>query len=625
MDEIPASMDPVDAARESTLAARVPRGTRSSSIRAPGSVVLAASRRAARRVARGFALFAAVAALGLVALAQNSEPRVTARLSTGVAKLGEQIVLQLVAENVADATIADLPAVPGLQLGRFGSPSRQSSTTFAGGRVVQYQAVTWNASVRPEKTGQFTIPPIQVRVGTKVFESAPLSLTVVADLQGGDLGFVQVIPSSSRVIDGQPFSIEVRFGWDTRKSRFNYAILSLPWWRQLEGTVENPTPAPGRAPEGVYVFVDDQPLEAFEELEPTTIRGATFRTFRCVKSFTPTRAGKLELSTSSLEFGRVVAREDFFMRSSLERVEQFFARGEPVSIDVVPLPENGRPFDFGGAVGRFSVKAGAEPRDVTVGDSIKFKVEWSGSGNLEFFEAPAPERQDAFKGFRVYGKTETKSVDRRVVEYDLAPIDSELQAIPPLEMPVFDPETMRYERLATAPITIHVRPLAGATGLASEGEAQKAARDLIDIDARATPQSRLPEVPGPLLLSALVLVPACGLFVRASVRRRGDPAAPAAKRRRRARKALERELAHAAGPRERFEAFCEFLGARTQESREAWIGRRRAQSVALDPALEAELAKVLDELERAAWSGERRDVEPARLTTLADRLIQGGL
>ncbi|MCK6447285.1 MAG: BatD family protein [Planctomycetes bacterium] len=613
MDVSPELMLPADATRASKTAARRLRGTRSASLRA------------LRSVARAVALATLVAALGVVAFAQSSEPRVTARLSTGVAKLGESIVLQLVAENVADATIAELPAVPGLQLGRFGSPSRQSSTTFAGGRVVQYQAVTWNAAVRPEQTGEFTIPPIQVRVGAKVYASAPLSLTVVADLQGGDLGFIQVLPSSSRVIDGQPFSVEVRFGWDTRKSRFNYAILSLPWWRQLEGTVENPTPALARTPEDVYVFVDDQPLGGFEELEPTTIRGASFRTFRCVKSFTPTRAGKLELSTSSLEFGRVVAREDFFMRSSLERVEQFFARGEPVSIDVVPLPENGRPFDFGGAVGRFDVKAGAEPRDVTVGDSIKFKVEWSGSGNLEFFEAPAPERQDAFKGFRVYGKTETKSVDRRVVEYDLAPIDPALQAIPPLEMPVFDPETMRYERLATLPITIHVRPLAGATGLASEGAAQQSARDLIDIDARATPGSQLPEVPGPLLLGALVLVPACGLFVRASVRRRGDPDAPAEKRRRRAKKTLERELAHAADPRARFDAFCEFLGARTKESREAWIGRRRAQGVALDPALETELVRLLEELERAAWSGERRDVDAAQLNSLAERLIRGGL
>ncbi|MCC6408476.1 MAG: BatD family protein [Planctomycetes bacterium] len=578
---------------------------------------------------------AALVALVLCAFAQSAEPRVTAKLSTGVAKLGEQITLQVIAENVADATLVPPSAIEGLRVGAFSGPFRESSTTFSGGRVVQYLALTWNAAIRPEKTGEFTIPPLSVKIGNRVAQTAALSLTVVADLQGEDLGFIQVIPSSKRVIDGQPFSVEVRFGWDARRTRFNYAILSLPWWRQLEGTVENALAPSGRPPSDVYAFIDNERFEGIEEIEPTTLRGTTFRTFRMVKSFTPTRAGQLELSTSSLEFGRVVAREDFFaFRQSLERAEQFFARGEPLSIEVVPLPESGRPFDFGGAVGTFSVKAGAEPRDVTAGDSIKFKVEWTGAGNLEFFEAPDPEHQEAFKGFRVYGKTETKSVDRRVVVYDLAPLESTLQAIPPLEMPVFDPEAMRYVRLATPPITIHVRPLKDAKTLEAEGSAERSARDLVDIDARAEASESLPRVPGEVLLGALVLAPALALGVRARVRRRGDPNAPAEKRRRKARRQLERELASAADARGRFEAFCEFLGARTRESREAWIGRRFERgaqggvpglATPLAPELERELERELASLEHAAWSGEARETDRGRLLALADRLIAGGL
>ncbi|MCE9595924.1 MAG: BatD family protein [Planctomycetes bacterium] len=579
---------------------------------------------------RGFVLRVVFGAwlLAAFAAAQGAEPRVTAKLSTGVAKLGEALVLQLSVENAADATVDALPVVPGLAIGRFGGPSRQSSTTFAGGRVVQYQALTWSTQVRPEKTGEFTIPAITVRIGGRAVQSAPLSLTVVADLQGEDLGFVQVIPSSKKVIDGQPFTVEVRFGWDVRRSRFNYAILSLPWWTQLEGTVENPVAQPSRTPNDVYVFIDTERFEHFEEVEPTVIGGATFRTFRMTKSFTPTRAGKLEFSTSSLEFGRVVARDDFFaLRQSLERAEQFFARGEPLAIDVIPLPEEGRPFDFGGAVGTFVVKAGAEPRDVTAGDSIKFKVEWSGAGNLEFFEAPDPSHQDAFRGFRVYGKTETKAVDRRVVVYDLAPLEPSIQAIPPLEMPVFDPEKMMYRRLATPPITIHVRPLTDAKSLDVPGETKRSSEDLVDVDAKATPRRSFAPVPGEFLLGAFVLAPALVLGLRARVRRRGDPNAPAERRRRRARKNLERELARAADARGRMEAFCEFLGARSKEPREAWIGRRvdAASAAPIETELAHELERELALLERSAWSGEAQDVDSGRVLALADRLIAGGL
>ena len=72
---------------------------------------------------------------------------------------------------------------------------------------------------------------------------------------------------------------------------------------------------------------------------------------------------------------------------------------------MIPLPEQGRPLDFSGAVGTFHASARADRTDVDVGDSIKLSVEWTGDGNLEFFAPPELDRLDAFAGFRVFGKT----------------------------------------------------------------------------------------------------------------------------------------------------------------------------------------------------------------------------
>jgi hypothetical protein len=345
-----------------------------------------------------------------------------------------------------------------------------------------------------------------------------------------------------------------------------------------------------------------------------------------VRTLTPTRSGELELPMSSLEFGRVV-RNDSFFRQTLERDETFYARAQPLKIEVVPLPEKGRPFDFGNAIGRLEVKASAEPRDVDVGDSIKLKVEWSGAGNLEFFEPPDPSRQEAFKGFRIYGKSETKDVDRRTVTYDIAPLDPQIQEIPPLETPIFDTETMQYDRVKTPPIPIHVRPLKGAKTLASESSAQKAARDLVDIDARAAAKRDWPRIPGGVLFGSLALAPIAGFALRGAVRKRGDPSTPAAKRRRRAKKELARELERAAEPLAAQAAFCEFLAARTAQPREAWIGARVDGEI--NERVGDELARELDlelaELERAAWSGKSREVDKRKVLALADRLIAGGL
>ncbi len=582
----------------------------------------------------GFAIACAAALVfaGGIARAQSNEPRVGAQLSSGVAKLGENVILQVTAENTESATIDQAPQVDGLLIQAFGRPSTNVSEEFFNGRFTRSATTTWSTSVRPQKIGEFVIPSIAVLVGSKTLRTAPLNLTVVADLKGEELGFIQIVPSSAKVVEGEPFSVEIRFGWDARKTSFNYAILSFPWWDQLPGTLAN-EPAPvARKASNAYFFVNNNRFDEVQELDRTTQSGVSYRTFRIVRTFTPTRSGALEFPMSSLEFGRVVSRDDFFaFRQSLERAETFYARAEPLKIEVVPLPEKDKPLDFGGAIGKLDVKATAEPRDVDVGDSIKFKVEWSGAANFEFFEPPAPDRQDAFKGFRVYGKTETKSVDRRTVVYDIAPLKTETTEIPSLETPYFDPETMQYGRAKTAPIAIHVRPLKNEKSLADANASEHDSRDLVDIDARAERRPELPRIPGGLVLGGLIAAPAIGLSLRRWARVNGDPDAPAAKRRRRAKKRLAKELSTAREPLAQQSAFCEFLAARTAEPREAWIGRRVHDGVALklDRGLEPELARELDgqldELERAAWSGESRSIDNQRVLALADRLIAGGL
>ena len=41
----------------------------------------------------------------------------------------------------------------------------------------------------------------------------------------------------------QPFTLELTFGWDDGlRQRINWANLSLPWWGQLPGALENAAP-----------------------------------------------------------------------------------------------------------------------------------------------------------------------------------------------------------------------------------------------------------------------------------------------------------------------------------------------------------------------------------------------
>jgi hypothetical protein len=142
-------------------------------------------------------------------------------------------------------------------------------------------------------------------------------------------------------------------------------------------------------------------------------------------------------------------------------------------------------------------RASATPRDVDAGESIKFKVEWTGRGNLQYFTPPEPSRSDAFAGFRVYGKTETKSLERRTVVYDIAPRSAEVKEIPPLQLPVFDPSTGRYTSVATEPLAINVRALARASGLEDAATGPALQTDLRDVPGTLSREGELPR-PGAL-------------------------------------------------------------------------------------------------------------------------------
>ena len=412
-----------------------------------------------RSLARAALVFALALCAAPALASQGAEPKVNAHLTSGVVKLGDRVTLVMTIENAREVRLSGLPEVDGLALGPARGPSSTRRDGWINGRRYRTIEHTWIVPVRPLRQGDFRIPPIEVTVDGRRASTSELSLTVVEDLRGAELGLFEIRASSERVFEGQPFSIELILGWDAGLSqRTNYVNLSLPWWDQLSGVIDLESTLQ-RTGQQLEFQVNSNELVRVERLPNRELRGRDFVAFRLVRSFLSTRAGPIEFPTSFFEFGEVDERRDFF-RTERRKVETWYVQADAFSVDVVPLPERGRPVDYSGAIGRISAVADADPRDVDAGDSIKFSVEWSGDGNLEFFSPPDPGRVEAFRGFRVYGMTgEVKTIDRRRVTYDLVPVTSEVDHIPSLPLVVFDPELERYMTIETEPIPIRVRAL----------------------------------------------------------------------------------------------------------------------------------------------------------------------
>ncbi len=561
------------------------------------------------------------------ALRQDEGPRVAAQLSAGVVRLGDQVQLLIVAENAEAARVVAVPEVEGLELRGPGAPSSETQMYSLNGRMRSWRRLRWSVGIRATAPGEYEIPPIEMEVDGERVRTRPLTLTVVRDLSGADLGFLSVRAVPERVVEGQPFTLVLDFGWDAN-GRFNFANLILPWWGELPGAIEleDPGIAPG-ATKVEGVTVNDQRQVVVEDLGATPDRPG-FRHLRLRKNFLPSRAGQLEISTGFLEFGRLSDRRTIFS-SGRDKEKSYFVDSPSFSIDVVPLPTEGQPLDYTGAVGSIFATASVDARDVLVGDSLKLTVDWKGEGNLEFFEVPDLSRIDAFSGFRVYGKTEEKAFDRRRVIYDLTPLSDQVDRIPAVPLQVFDPDDGAYGTVRSEVIPIRVRPVEGAVRLESNAEGPRPSRDIRDIDSApiGSGSGGTTSVLGDRSLATLWVALGVGWFVlRGVVRRgRGDPAAPMERRRRKARRRLDRDLSRSSDPKEELDAFTSFLAARRRERKEAWVGRTLSPETTTESPEELRAAtELLARLEGAVYGTEEVAVERTEILEVADRLVKGG-
>ena len=60
----------------------------------------------------------------------------------------------------------------------------------------------------------------------------------------------------------------------------------------------------------------------------------------------------------------------------------------PVEIEVLPLPEAGRPDAFTGLVGRLEVSASIDRTDAETNDALTYRLEVSGTGNIRTLMDP---------------------------------------------------------------------------------------------------------------------------------------------------------------------------------------------------------------------------------------------
>jgi hypothetical protein len=129
-------------------------------------------------------------------------------------------------------------------------------------------------------------------------------------------------------------------------------------------------------------------------------------------------------------------------------------RTSPVTIHVKPAPPAGKPDDFNGATGRFTIKAQMEKNEVAKNEEGYLVVTISGEGNFTQLSAPRIDWPSGIEGFdpRVVERLDKMSAPisgSKSFRYAFVSTNPGIYDLPSIKLSYFDPDTNKYHTVSS--------------------------------------------------------------------------------------------------------------------------------------------------------------------------------
>jgi hypothetical protein len=171
----------------------------------------------------------------------------------------------------------------------------------------------------------------------------------------------------------------------------------------------------------------------------------------------------VKINTHSAEDIAIAARMGWpFLQSMYNGIvpKDVTIASAPSELKVMPLPTQGQPRDFSGAVGEFQATSEMSPPQGAVGDPLTLRLHISGTGNFDRVDSTMFERLDRWKTYPAKSAfTPGDGVGykgEKVFEQPLIAAQSGEQTVPGLGFSYFNPNTRHYERAQTKPVRVTI-------------------------------------------------------------------------------------------------------------------------------------------------------------------------
>lgn len=452
--------------------------------------------------------------------AQNSELRVESAFEPSSITLSNSTIYKITIHGSQESPLGKVPSVPGLKFSS--TPRTFRSASFINGVPSVRFELTFE--VQPERQGTFRMPSWNLKVGTQNCQVPPATL--------------QVLPSSQR--DKIRQQEQKKQEQDLREAAFLHFSTPRPFMFEgetMEGKITlfiwNRLPVtridriPTKEGDGFSITELGQPVEN-RNIERN---GKVYNSYSWNFGITGALPGMQSISFSSVlrvrvkqsrnsPFGNPFFSDPFFGFGSEEGLE---VKSDSISMEVRPLPQNGRPTEFTGAIGSFILSSSIDRDRVSLGDPVRLTCKIKGSGNFSAIPAPSLSLgQDIKAGppaFNFEGSASTMHLGEQSFEYVLTPQRPGLLEIEPVRFSFFDPDKQNYQTLSTQAHSLRVDPgekwiePVSQEGGIDELPAQKSVSDMFQTESEPGDWVNSITVADPLRSKLFWLIHAVGLIL----------------------------------------------------------------------------------------------------------------
>lgn len=429
----------------------------------------------------------------LMLQAAPGDPHVSASLSVDRIAAGATTTLRIEVESRGTTTpeIGRPPLPVGLEV--VGTSDFSQLRLSAPGRSVR--ATRRELVIYAAAPGVYDIPSIDVHIGAVRFRTEPLSLTVTgtaAPLRGSagmdspDAGTttLRLLADADTVFVGQQVIVGVEATF-AEPSRYRQA-----------------RPASFEPPATSGFWIQDLPDPVTVTLTSDARIGRTVerQTFR--RAYFPLQEGVLWFPPAYLNYE---VRSGFLQPPQQRRIAS-----DSVPLVVRPLPAQGRPGAFNGAVGRLDMTASLAPDRVGVGGSAVLTVELRGTGNIRGLPAPRLPEVPGLEALPPSHDAEVNVEDDvvggvRRFRWLMVPNEVRTFVVPPLEYAYFDPELRTYVTLHSDSLLLHAMPVVAGQPADTALRPLRAVPGRVPADWALSPWFAAAQVAPLLLLGAVVL------------------------------------------------------------------------------------------------------------------------